>query len=775
MILILPNKKIISAQETIPYASMSSDGICHVREKLYTKTMSFDDISYRLADDKTQKDIFDCYSHFLNSFDDSISLQLTFISKPSNLKALKQKIRIVNSNAGFEYIQKEFSEMLEKQLEKANDGFQKQKFITVGIKANNKNDATTKLYRICSDISSQLNSFGVKAEPINGKTRLALFNSCFNNEYDESFNFSWELVNKTGYTTKDFIAPSVFDFREKNSFKSGNVCGSVSFVDITASELSDSFLSDLLELDMTLYINLHIKAVDRSEALRLVKRKITDIDKMKIDEQKKAVRSGYDMDILPSDINVFGVSAKNLLNDIEQNNQRLFMISFLIMNIAPNMRKLNSNIRSVKIVIQKHNCILKPLDFEQEQGLMASIPIGIFDSDIKRTITTNGAAILIPFNIREAFNSGKDCLYYGLNAITNNLIYADRKSLKNPNGLILGTPGSGKSFSAKREISNAYIATDDDIVICDPEAEYCSLVSYIKGQVIKISQNSNCYINPFDISQKDTTENAVLLKTDFILSFCELVLGENEKLSASAKSIIDKAVRNIYVPYIENPIQSNIPVLEDLYNELLSINTDESKQITDGLEMYVHGSLNLFNHRTNIDVSNRLVCFDIKDIGKQLKKAGMLVIQDFVWNRLSENRDNNKSTRYYIDEFHLLLADEQTALYSVEMWKRFRKWGGIPTGITQNVKSLLASREIETIFENSDFIYMLSQASGDRKILKKHLNISERQLKYVTNSKEGEGLIFFGDSILPFVDNFPKNTTLYKYMTTKPSEVNAFE
>ena len=337
--------------------------------------------------------------------------------------------------------------------------------------------------------------------------------------------------------------------------------------------------------------------------------------------------------------------------------------------------------------------------------------------------------------------------------------------------MILGTPGSGKSFSAKREITNIFLITTDDIIICDPEAEYFPLVNRLNGQVVKISPTSTDFVNPMDINLNYSEDESPLsLKSDFILSLCELIVGGKEGLMPVEKSIIDRCVRLIYADYLSDPVPEKMPILEDLYNALKQQDENEAQHVRAALEIYVTGSLNVFNHRTNVDITNRLVCFDIKELGKQLKKLGMLVVQDQVWNRVTVNRAEKRSTRYYIDEFHLLLKEEQTAAYSVEIWKRFRKWGGIPTGITQNVKDLLSSREVENIFENSDFVYMLNQASGDRQILAKQLNISSHQLSYVTHSGEGEGLLFYGNVILPFADKFPKDTELYRIMTTKPTE-----
>jgi type IV secretory pathway VirB4 component len=531
-------------------------------------------------------------------------------------------------------------------------------------------------------------------------------------------------------------------------------------------------LADFLDMESSQVVTLHIQSIDQTKAIRTIKRKITDLDKMKIEEQKKAVRAGYDMDILPSDLATYGEEAKRLLRDLQSRNERMFLLTFLVMNTADSQRQLENTVFQASSIAQKHNCALTRLDFQQEEGLVSSLPLGINTIEIHRGLTTSSTAIFIPFTTQELFQTGQGALYCGRNALSNNLIMVDRKRLKNPNGLILGTPGSGKSFSAKREILNVFLATDDDIIICDPEAEYYPLVQRLHGQVIRISPTSDNYINPMDLNMDYADdENPLSLKSDFVLSLCELIVGGKEGLQPVEKTIIDRCVRMVYRPYLNDPKPENMPILQDLYDLLRSQEESQAQYIATALEIYVTGSLNIFNHRTNVDIQNRIICYDIKDLGKQLKKLGMLIVQDQVWNRVTVNRHTHKATRYYIDEMHLLLKEEQTAAYSAEIWKRFRKWGGIPTGITQNIKDLLASKEVENIFENSDYIYMLNQASGDRSILAEKLNISPHQLSYVTQSGEGEGLLFYGNVILPFVDHFPKDTAMYRLMSTKPQEV----
>ena len=624
-----------------------------------------------------------------------------------------------------------------------------------------------------NDILNNFSQLGVMARPLNGKERLKLMHDMFHmGDPEDRFHFDWKWLVKSGLSAKDFIAPTAFAFPGSHIFQMGNLYGSMSYLAITASDLSDQLLKDFLDMESSEIITMHIQSVDQTEAIKTVKHTITELDRSKIEEQKKAVRSGYDMDIIPSDLATYGKDAKALLQELQSQNERMFLITFLIMNTGRTKQELETNVFQASSIAQKHNCMLRRLDYQQENGLMSSLPLARNLIEIQRALTTSSTAIFVPFTTQELFQNGKEALYYGLNALSNNLIMVDRKALKNPNGLILGTPGSGKSFSAKREIANAFLVTDDDIIICDPEAEYTALVQRFDGQVIHISPTSLQYINPMDINANYSEEdNPIALKADFILSLCELIVGGKEGLQPVEKTVIDRCVHHIYQSYFNDPRPENMPLLQDLYEALLEQEEKEAHHVATALEIYVKGSLNLFNHRTNVDIQNRLVCYDIKELGKQLKKIGMLIVQDQVWGRVTENRSAGRSTRYYMDEFHLLLKEEQTAAYSVEIWKRFRKWGGIPTGITQNVKDLLSSHEVENIFENSDFIYMLNQAAGDRAILAKQLNISPHQLSYVTHSGEGEGLLFYGNVILPFVDRFPTDLELYRIMTTKLTEI----
>ena len=762
-----------TAQQSIPFQRMFPDGICRVSDRYYTKTIQYQDINYQLAQQEDKTAIFEEWCSFLNFFDSSIHFELSFMNMATDAEVFEKNIRIPLRNDHFNSVRSEYSQMLKTQLAQGNNGLTKTKYITFGIEAESMREAKPRLDHVQTDLMNNFKRLGVVAKVLNGKDRLQLMHAMFHMGDNDRFYFDWNWLADSGLSVKDFIAPTSFSFPGGRTFTMGSLHGAMSYLQITASDLSDQLLKDFLDIETSEIVTMHIQSVDQAAAIKQIKHTITELDRSKIEEQKKAVRAGYDMDIIPSDLATYGKDAKALLKELQSQNERMFLITFLIMNTGRTEQELENNVFQASSIAQKYNCNLRRLDFQQEQGLMSSLPLANNLIEIQRALTTSSTAIFIPFTTQELFQNGDEALYYGLNALSNNLIMVDRKKLKNPNGLILGTPGSGKSFSAKREITNAFLVTDDDVIICDPEAEYTPLVNCLEGQVIKISPTSTHYINPMDINESySEDDNPLALKADFILSLCELIVGGKEGLQPIEKTVIDRCVHQIYQHYFEDPKPENMPLLEDLYHALLQQEEKEAHRVATALEIYVKGSLNLFNHKTNVDINNRFVCYDIKELGKQLKKIGMLIVQDQVWGRVTANRSAGKTTRYYMDEFHLLLKEEQTAAYSVEIWKRFRKWGGIPTGITQNVKDLLSSREVENIFENSDFVYMLNQAAGDRQILAQQLNISPHQLSYVTHSGEGEGLLFYGNVILPFVDHFPTDLALYKIMTTKLSDIS---
>ena len=759
-----------TAQATIPYEAMYPDGVCRLTKNTFSKCIAFEDISYQLAQPDTKTAIFEHLCDLYNYVDASIHVQFSFLNRRVDPVQYAKSFEIAPQGDDFDDIRAEYTGILQKQLANGNNGIVKTKYLTFTIEADSPKSARARLNRIGLDLLGYFKTMGAVAHVMNGKERLCLLHGVFHPDV-ELFNFDWKWLAPSGLSTKDFVAPSSLCFGNAKTFGMSGKYGAVSFLQILAPELSDEMLADFLNTKSGILLNLHVQAIGQTQAIKTIKRKITDLDAMKIAEQKKAVRSGYDMDILPSDLATYGEDAKKLLTKLQTRNERLFMLTFLVLNVADTKQKLSNDVFQAAGVAQKYNCSLVRLDYQQEQGLMSSLPLGANHIKIERSLTTSSVAVFVPFVTQELFMGG-DAMYYGVNAKTGNMIMLDRKRARCPNGLKLGTPGSGKSMSCKSEIVSVFLCTPDDVYICDPEAEYYPLVKRLHGQVVKLSPTSKSYVNPLDINLNySEDENPLALKSDFVLSFCELVMGGKNGLEPIEKTVIDRAVRVIYRPYLADPRPENMPILSDLYKALLDQHVPEADRVAQALDLYVSGSLNVFNHRTNVDIGNRLVAFDIKELGKQLKKLGMLIVQDQIWGRVTANRSQGKATWYFADEFHLLLKEEQTAAYSAEIWKRFRKWGGIPTGATQNVKDPLSSPEIENILENSDFITLLNQASGDRKILAERLNLSADQQKYIDNSEPGEGLLIFENVVLPFTNPIPKNTELYKIMTTRLDKV----
>ena len=553
-----------TAQQSIPFERMFQDGICRADGNYYTKTIQFQDINYQLAQQEDKTAIFDEWCGFLNFFDSSVHFELSFMNLSTDAVSFEKSIRIPLKNDGFNDVREEYSKMLRTQLAQGNNGLTKTKYLTFGIEAESMKQAKPRLIHIQTDLLNNFRRLGVVANVLNGKQRLKVMHDLFHMGDKDRFYFKWKWLPESGLSVKDFIAPSSFSFPGGRTFKIGNLYGAMSFLAITASDLSDQLLKDLLDMESSQVVTMHIQSVDQNEAIKTVKHTITELDRSKIEEQKKAVRAGYDMDIIPSDLATYGKDAKSLLQELQSQNERMFLMTFLILNTGKTKQELENNIFQASSIAQKHNCNLRRLDFQQERGLMSSLPLARNEIEIQRGLTTSSTAIFVPFTTQELFQSGKEALYYGLNALSNNLIMVDRKMLKNPNGLILGTPGSGKSFSAKREITNAFLVTDDDIIICDPEAEYSPLVERLKGQVIKISPTSTQYINPMDINANYSEEDSpIALKADFILSFCELVVGGKEGLQPVEKTVIDRCVHQIYQKYFDNPVPENMPVLED--------------------------------------------------------------------------------------------------------------------------------------------------------------------------------------------------------------------
>jgi hypothetical protein len=763
-------RAVLSAQQTIPYVQMLKDGICKVRDGYYTKTLEYEDINYSVASTEDQAAIFDGWCGFLNYFDSALPFQLSFINHRSH-SGSRYKVNIPPAQDEFDSIRGEFTEMLKRQIARSNNGIVRSKYITFGVAAADLAAARPRLERVESDLMGNFKKLGVQSQPLDGRERLALLHGQLHPGGREPFRFSWDMIPKTGMGTKDFIAPDSFDFRQSRTFRVGQSWGAASYLQILASELSDKLLLELLEMDAEMTVTLHVQTVDQVKAIKKIKGKVSDIDKMRVEEQKKAIRAGYDPDILPPDLITFSKDAAALLADLQSHNERMFLLTFLIINTAPTRQRLENDLFTVGGIAQKYNCALKRLDFQQEQGFVSSLALGYNGIEIQRGMTTSSTAIFVPFMTRELRMDGQ-ALYYGMNALSNNVIMANRKKLKSANGLYLGSTGSGKSFAAKRELVNVFLATQDRIIVVDPMGEYAPLVRRLGGQVIEIAPDSPHHINPMDIRLTvNGDESPLSMKADFLLSLCELIVGGSEGLQPVEKTVIDRCVRLVYRELALGLDTAKMPLLQDLYEELLKQPEPEARRIATALELYCTGSLNLFNHPTNVKTDSRVVCIVLKGMGENLRKIAMHTTNDFVSASVDTNFSMGLATWCYFDEFHILLRDPLTASYFVAVWKMLRKKGCVPSALTQNVKDLLASREIENILDNTDFMILLSQAQSDRAIIAKQLGISEHQLSYITHSNSGEGLLFYGSVTIPFVDRFPKGE-IYDLLTTRPEDLN---
>ena len=760
----------LSAQQTIPYVRMLPDGVCQLPGGLYTKTVEYEDINYSVASTEDQTAIFSGWSSFLNYFDSSLPFQLSFINRRSHSRS-RYKVNIPQAEDDFNSVRAEFTGMLKNQIARSNNGIERSKYITFGIPAESLDEARPRLERVEADVMSNFKRLGVPSEPMDGRARLALLHGQMHPGSREPFRFSWGDIAKTGLGTKDFIAPDSFDFRQPRLFRMGQYWGAASYLQILASELSDKLLAEILELDAEMTVTLHIQTVDQLKAIKTIKGKISDIGKMKVEEQRKAVRAGYDPDILPPDLITFSKDAAELLADLQSRNERMFLLTFTVINIAPTRQRLENDVFTVGGIAQKYNCALKRLDWQQEQGFVSSLALGGNEVEIQRGMTTSSTAIFIPFMTRELRMAGPS-LYYGMNALSHNVIMADRKKLKSANGLYLGSTGSGKSFAAKRELLNVFLTIPQDrIIIVDPMGEYAPLVRRLGGQVIEIAPDSPNHINPMDIQMGGNDEDSPLsMKADFLLSLCELVVGGKEGLQPIEKTVIDRCVRLVYRDLALGVGDGRMPLLQDLYEELLKQPEPEARRVATALELYCTGSLNLFNHPTNVKTDCRVVCIVLKGMGDNLRKIAMHVTNEFVNSSVNTNYQSGISTWCYFDEFHVLLRDQLTASYFVSIWQMLRKRGCVPSALTQNVKHLLASPEIQNILDNTDFMILLSQAQSDRAILAKQLGISEHQLSYITHSNSGEGLLFYGNVTIPFMDRFPRGE-IYDLLTTRPEDL----
>ena len=760
-----------STVQQVKYERMFEDGICEIEHGLYSRSVKFSDINYQTARRDEQVDLFTRYCEVLNYCDPTMHLQINIINRRIDKDAFRETMFMPMQGDSLDHYRKEMNGMLAQKALEGQNSILREKYLTFTTGATSYETAIPALARLETDLTGHFKALGCEVEMLSGAERLELIHNIFRPE--ERFTFAYDQLLESSLTTKSFVAPDSFDFREKHRFEFGDHLGQVLFLRELPAELSDKIISELSDLPIDMNITLHITNVDQGKALEMVRRQIAFMEMEATGKQDAAVQKGRNAEIaIPMETRRSYEEATKLLDLLENKNQRMFKVTMLIYTYADDLDTLQDNAFQIMATARKNNVKIDRLDLRQREGINSIIPVGKNHVNIERTLTTASTAIFVPFTTMELYQ--KSGMYYGLNALSRNLIFFNRYSLKAPNGVILGTPGSGKSFAAKREMINVLLNDPNaEVVIIDPEREYTNLAKGFDGEIVHISAGSKCYINPMDCSMDYADEEEPLqLKAEFILTICELLVGGKMGLTGGQRSIISRACKICYAPYFASPAKNPVPTLRDFYDVIKAQPEPEAQSLALDLELYIEGTLSVFANPTNVDTKKRLVVYDVRDLGKQLRTFGMIVVLDQIWNRITANRAIGKRTWIYVDEFQLLLNNEYSANYFFELWSRARKWGAIPTGITQNVETLLLSDLARRMLSNSDFIMMLNQATSDRMELAGLLNISNKQLSFVTNSEAGHGLLFAGKSIVPFIDRFPQDTDLYRMMTTKIEEVS---
>ena len=758
-----------SVQDAIPIRSVYSDGIFQFGSK-YSKTIRFSDINYAIASKEDKTQMFLGYSELLNALDTGATTKITIHNKHVNRKRFEETILLPQRDDGLEDYRREYNAMLMSKATGASSSVEQERYITVSVHKKDIEEARTFFARVTHEITTRLSHLDSHSEELGVTERLRVLHDFYCPGQEAEFSFELKDAMKKGHSFRDSICPDSLEFK-KDHFVMGSKYGRVLFLKEYASYIKDSMINELTSLNRNLMLSIDVIPVPTDEAVKEMQNRLLGVETNVTNWQRRQNSNNNFSAIVPYDLEQQRNEVREMLDDLTTRDQRMLFAVVTLVHLADSKEQLDSDTETLQSIARKHLCTLGTLNHQQADGLNTALPLGLRRIDALRTLTTEALAVLMPFKAQEIHH--KHGVYYGQNTISQNLILADRRELLNANGFIFGVSGSGKSFTAKQEIVSLALSTKDDIIVIDPEAEYRPLIEGLGGQVINISATSPNHINALDMTEGyGDGENPVVLKSEFLLSLCEQLVGSG-KLGAKEKSLIDRCTASVYRYYLQGNYQGQLPTLQDFHAELLKQPEEEARDVALAIELFTEGSLNTFAKPTNVDTNARILCYDIRDLGKQLQPIGMLVVLDSIFNRVIRNRALGRRTWIYIDEIYLLFQHEYSANFLFTLWKRVRKYGACVTGITQNVEDLLQSHTARTMLANSEFLIMLNQAPTDRVELAKLLNISDNQLSYITNVDSGRGLMKCGSAIVPFVDVFPKDTKLYQLMTTRPSDMAA--
>lgn len=751
-----------SVQQVIPIKKIWTNGIFLIGKNQYSLTYKFTDINYAVASKEDKESMFLDYSELLNSFDSGATTKITVALRRINKKNFEKEILLPFKEDGLDIYRKEYNQML---LDKAinSNNMVREIYLTVTTFKKDYEEAKNYFKRIGNDIISHLAKLGSRCSVLDATEKLKILHDFYRVGEEVNYNLDIKALMQRGHNFKDYICPDGFSFRN-DYFEIGKRYGRVLFLKDYASYIKDSMVAELTDMNQNMMLSIDVIPIPTDEAVKEVENRLLGVETNITNWQRKQNANNNFSAVIPYDLEQQRKESKEFLDDLTTRDQRMMFANLTLVITADTKEQLESDTEAILITARKHLCQIVPLRYQQMDGLNTALPIGVRDIKTLRTLTTESLAVLNPFRVQEIMDKGG--IYYGENAISNNLIMVNKSNLLNQSSFLLGVPGSGKSFSAKELITFLSLSTNDDILICDPEGEYSPLIKALGGEVIGISASSKDHLNAMDMTDGyGDGANPVIDKSEFILSLFEQL--DKKGLGPKEKSIIDRCTALVYD---ESHRTGIVPTLITLRKKLLEQPEREAKELALALELFTNGSLNVFAHETNVNTNSRIISYDIYKLGKQLKTMGLLVITDAMINRVSENYRKGKRTHIFIDEIHVLFENEYSAAFFNSAWRQFRKRNAYPTAITQNVEYLLSSVEASTMLSNSEFVIMLNQSGSDRKQLAELFNISDEQMSYITNSDAGCGLIRYGSSLVPFINNFPKNTNLYRLMTTKPGE-----